>query len=59
MSSAYIKKLGLKTQKTNVKAQKIDNSTLETFEIIIMNFQVEDNSGRPRSFQKTILVADT
>ena len=59
MSPAYAKRLGLKTQKTNVGAQKIDGSALETFEMVIADFQVEDKSGRPRFFQKTFLVADT
>ena len=38
MSPAYIKKLGLKTQKTNVRAQKIDGSALEIFGIMITEF---------------------
>ena len=59
MSPAYIKKLGLKTRKTNVGAQKIDGSALETFGIVIADFQVENKGGRPRFFQETFLVADT
>ena len=59
MSPAYAKKLGLKTWKTNVWAQKIDGSALETFGMVIADFQVEDKGGRPRFFQKTFLVADT
>ena len=59
MSSAYAKRLGLKTRKTNVGAQKIDGSALETFGMVIADFQVEDKSGRPRFFQETFLVADT
>ena len=59
MSPAYIKRLDLKTWKTNVGSQKIDGSALETFEMIIANFQVEDKSGRPRFFQKTFLMANT
>ena len=50
MSPAYAKKLGLKTQKTNVGAQKIDGSALETFGMVIADFQVEDKGGRPRFF---------
>ena len=38
MSPAYAKKLGLKTWKTNVGAQKIDGSTLEIFEMVIADF---------------------
>ena len=59
MSPAYTKRLGLKTRKTNVGAQKIDGSALETFGMVIADFQVEDKSGRPRFFQETFLVADT
>ena len=59
MNPAYAKKLGFKSQKTNVGAQKIDGSSLETFEMVIANFQMEDKSGRPRFFQETFLVANT
>ena len=59
MSPAYIEKLGLKTRKTNVRAQKIDGSALKTFGMVIADFQVEDKGGRPRFFQETFLVADT
>ena len=59
MSPAYAKRLGLKTWKTNVGAQKIDGSALETFGMVIADFRVEDKSGRPRFFQETFLVADT
>ena len=59
ISPAYAKRLGLKTWKTNVGTQKIDGSALETFGMVIANFQVEDKSGRLRFFQETFLVADT
>ena len=58
ISPAYAKRLGLKTWKTNVKAQKIDGSALETFGMMIADFQVEDKSSRPRFFRETFLVAD-
>ena len=58
-SPAYVERLGLKTQKTNVGAQKIDSSALEIFGMVIADFQLEDKSGRPRFFQETFLVADT
>ena len=38
MNPAYIKRLGFKTQKTNVGAQKIDDSTLKTFRMVIAIF---------------------
>ena len=50
MSPAYAKRLGLKTRKTNVGAQMIDGSALETFGMVIADFQVEDKSGKPRFF---------
>ena len=59
MSPAYAKRLGLKIRKTNVGAQKINSSALETFGMVIADFQVEDKGGRPRFFQETFLVADT
>ena len=51
-------KLGLKIRKTNVRAQKIDYSALETFVMIIADFVIEDKASRPRFFQKTFIVAD-
>ena len=59
ISPAYVEKLGLKTRKTNVVAQKIDGSALEIFAMVIANFQVEDKGGRPRFFQEIFLVADS
>ena len=59
MSPAYAKRLGLKTWKTNVGAQKIDSSALEIFGMMIADFQEEDKGGRPRFFQETFLLADT
>ena len=46
MSPAYASKLGLKVHHTDVGAQKIDGSTLETFGIVLASFQVEDKLGR-------------
>ena len=55
----YTQKLGLIIRKTNGKAQKIDNSALETLRIVIADFQVENKANRFRFFQKTFLVANT
>ena len=59
MNPDYAWKLGLKIQKTNIGAQKIDGSALETFGMVIADFQVEDKASRPRFFQETFLVANT
>ena len=39
---AYAKKLGLRTQKTDVGAQKIDGSSLNMFGMVIAGFQLLD-----------------
>ena len=40
MTPAYTTQLALKIQKTNIGAQKIDNSSLETYSIVIAAFQI-------------------
>ena len=42
IAPAYAKKLGLRVRKTNVGAQKIDGSTLKTYDMVIAGFQVQD-----------------
>ena len=59
MNPNFAQKLGFKIWKTNVGAQKIDSSALETFEMVIADFQIENKANRPRFFQETFLVADT
>ena len=59
MTPAYAKKLGLRTQKTNIGAQKIDGSSLETHGMVIATFQVKDKLSRAWFFQETFLLADT
>ena len=58
MAPAYASKLGLKVYPTNVGAQKIDGSTLETFGMVLASFQVEDKLRRARFFQETFLLAN-
>lgn len=59
MTPAYAAKLGLKVCKTNVSAQKIDGSSLATYEMVIAAFQLLDKLGRARFFQESFLLADT
>ena len=59
MNPDFARKLGFKVWKTNVRAQKIDDSALGTFEIVIADFQLEDKANKPRFFQETFLLADT
>lgn len=56
--TAYILKLGFKTCNINVKAQKIDSSTLKMFQIVLTSFQVKDKLGKARFFQKIFLLID-
>ena len=58
MTLAYASKLGLKVRPTDVRAQKIDGSTLKMFGMVQTSFQVEDKLGRSRYFQKTFLLTD-
>ena len=59
MSPVYVEKLSLKTEKTNVGAQKINGFALETFGMVIADFQVENKGGKPRFFQETFLIVNT
>ena len=56
ITPAYTSKLGFRVRHTDVGAQKIDGSTLQTFGMVLANFQVEDKLGRTRFFQETFLL---
>ena len=58
MTPAYAAKRGLKVQKTDIKTEKIDGSTLETFEMVLADFQMKDKLGRARFIQEAFLLAD-
>lgn len=58
MNFDFAQKLGFYIQKTSIKTQKIDGSTLETFKMVIANFQMEDKSGKFRFFQEIFLIAN-
>lgn len=55
---AYAAKLDLKTCHTNVRAKKIDGFIFQIFEIFLASFQVENELGKTRFFQKTFLLAN-
>ena len=54
----YTSKLGLKVHFTKVGAQKVHDSTLKTFGIVLASFQVEDKLEKVWFFQKTFLLAN-
>lgn len=56
MIPEYTLKLGLKVYHTNVRAQKINNSIFETFEIVLANFQVKDKQNRTQYLQNMFLL---
>ena len=59
MNLNYAWKLDFKIRKTNVGAQKIDGSALETFRMVIGDFQIEDKASRLRFFPEIFLIANT
>lgn len=48
MSPTFTSQLGLKVWKINVGAQKIDSTTLETYEMVISIFSVSNKDGSKR-----------
>ena len=58
MSQAFAFQLGLNIRKTNVINQKIDNTTLKTYEIVISTFSVSNKDGKKRFFEKSFILAD-
>ena len=58
MAPAYAAKLGLKVCLINVGAQKINSSSLRTFEMVIAGFQIKDKLGKARFFQEWFLLGN-
>ena len=54
----FAKQLGLSIRPTDVGAQKIDGTTLDTYGIGVAAFSVEDKANRVRFFEETFLVAN-
>lgn len=58
MSQTFAHQLDLKVWKTNIEAQKVDSTTLETYKIVVSTFSVLDKDGRKRLFENRFLLAD-
>ena len=58
MNLAFTSQLGLKIWKTNLWAQKIDSTTLETYEIVVSIFFLLDKDCREKFFKKNFLLTD-
>lgn len=59
MAPAYAVRLGFTTQKTSVRAQKIDSLTLETYGMVSASYSFQDSLEKVQFFEKTFLLADT
>ena len=55
---SFVKQLGLSIRPTNVGAQKIDGTILDTHEMVVAAFSMEDKANRVRFFEETFLVAN-
>lgn len=58
MSQAFAFQLNLKIRKTNIKAQKINSITLETYQIVVSIFSVLDKDNKMRFFKQNFLLTD-
>ena len=58
MHPAFAERLGLVVRTTNVGAQKIDGTTLETYGMMVAVFSVTDQADRVRFFEEIFLVAN-
>ncbi len=58
MSQAFAHQLGLKIRKTNIRAQKSDNTTLKTYGIVVSTFSVSDKNGTESFFEESFLLID-
>lgn len=59
MTPAYAASLGLKVRLTNIGAKKIDDSTFETFGMVLASFQVKIKLDRTCLFLETFLLVAT
>ena len=59
MTLGFAAKINLTPKSTNVGAQKIDGSSLETYGIVSVEFLLQDSHGQVRFFEKTFLLTDT
>ena len=58
MSQTFTFQIGLKIQKANVGVQKINSTTLETYQIVVSTFSVLDKDGRKKFFKESFLLVD-
>ena len=55
---SFAKQLGLPIRPTDIKAQKIDGTTLDTYWMVVAAFSVVDKANQVKFFEETFLVAN-
>lgn len=58
MTLAYTIKLDFINKKINVRAQKINDSSLKIYSIVSANFLLQDSLDSTQFFEETLLLAD-
>lgn len=58
INQAFALQLGFKIRKTNIKADKIDGTTLKTYGIVVSTFSLLNKDGKVRFFEKSFLLAN-
>ena len=53
-----VKKLGLSIRPIDIKVQKIDGITLNTYEMVVAAFSIADKANRVRFFEESFLIAN-
>ena len=59
MTSVYVAELGFTTQKTSIRAKKIDGLLLEIYGIVLTRFSIQDSLGKCWFFEETFLLTNT
>ena len=55
---SFVKQLSFPIRPIDVRAQKIDGTTLDTYEMVVAAFSVVDKANRVRFFEETFLVTN-
>ena len=58
MRQAFASQLGFRIQKTNIGVKKIDDTTLETYRIVVSTFSISNKYGKERFFKESFLLTD-
>ena len=58
MNQVFAYQLGLAIQKINIRAQKINSTTLETYGMVVSTFLMSDKDGNERFFEESFLLAN-